>query len=103
MMLPTVAPRVPQLEVPEEHPVEAVVVVLPRVCQQAVEVLPALGYHGGQAYDLGPRADDYQQPQPAVVLEPYVRIVCSDVHVDVILLVSNMCPASPGRRSRSPT
>ena len=95
--------RVPQLEVPEEHPVEAIVVVLPRVCQQAVEVLPALGDYGGQADDLRPRADDYQQPQPAVVLEPYVRIVCSDVHVDVILLVSNMCPASPGRRSRSPT
>lgn len=72
--------RVPQLEVPEEHPVEAVVVVLPRVGQQAVEVLPAFGYHGGQADDLGPRADDYQQPQPAVVLEPYVRIVSSDIH-----------------------
>ena len=64
--------RVFQLQVLEEYPVEVVVVVLSRVGKQAVEVLPALGYNGRQADDLGPRADDDQQLQPAVVLESYV-------------------------------
>ena len=64
--------RVFQLQVIEEYPVEVVVVVLSRVGKQAVEVLPALGYNGRQADDLGPRADDDQQLQPAVVLESYV-------------------------------
>ena len=64
--------RIFELQVLEEYPVEVVVVVLSRVGKQAVEVLPALGYNGRQADDLGPRADDDQQLQPAVVLESYV-------------------------------
>ena len=64
--------RVSELQVLEEYPVEVVVVVLPRMGKQAVEVLPAPGYNGRQADDLGPRADDDQQLQPAVVLESYV-------------------------------
>ena len=64
--------RVSELQVLEEYPVEVVVVVLPRVGKQAVEVLPAPGYNGRKADDLGPRADDDQQLQPAVVLESYV-------------------------------
>ena len=64
--------RIFEFQVLEEYPVEVVVVVLPRMGKQAVEVLPALGYNGRQADDLGPRADDDQQLQPAVVLESYV-------------------------------
>ena len=61
-----------ELQVLEEYTVEVVVVVLPRMGKQAVEVLPAPGYNGRQADDLGSRADDDQQLQPAVVLESYV-------------------------------
>ena len=61
-----------ELQVLEEYPVEVVVVVLTRVGKQAVKVLPAPGYNGRQADNLGPRADDNQQLQPAVVLESYV-------------------------------
>ena len=61
--------RVGELQVLEEHPVEVVVVVLPGVGQQAVEVLPALGYHGRQADYLRPRADYDEQFQFSVVLE----------------------------------
>ena len=64
--------RIFELQVLEEYPVEVVVVVLPRMGKQAVEVLPALDYNGRQADDLGPRADDDQQLQSAVVLESYV-------------------------------
>ena len=64
--------RILQFQVTEEYSIEIVVVVLPRMGKQAVEVLPAPGYNGRKADDLGPRADDDQQLQPAVVLESYV-------------------------------
>ena len=64
--------RIFELQVLEEYPVEVVVVVLTRVGKQAVKVLPALGYNGRQTDDLGPSADDDQQPKSAVVLESYV-------------------------------
>ena len=55
-----------QLQVPEEHPVEVVVVVLARVRQKAVEVLPALVDDGREPDDLRARAHSDQQLQPAV-------------------------------------
>ena len=58
-----------QAEVLEEYPVEVVVVVLPRVRQQAVEVFPAFVDHRRQPDDLRPRAHDDEQFQFPVVLE----------------------------------
>ena len=58
--------RVPELQVPEEHPVEVVVIVLPRMGQQAVEILPALVYHGREPDYLRPRPHDDQQLQPPI-------------------------------------
>ena len=58
--------RVPELQVPEEHPVEVVVIVLPRMGQQAVEILPALVYHGREPDYLRAGAYCDQQLQPAV-------------------------------------
>ena len=55
-----------QLQVPEEHPVEVVVVVLAGVCQKAVEVLPALVDHCRKPDDLRARAHRDQKLQPAV-------------------------------------
>lgn len=50
--------RVVQAQVLEEHPVEVVVIVLPRVGQNRVEILPALGDHRGKADDLRSGAHD---------------------------------------------
>ena len=61
--------RVVQRQVAEEDAVQGVVVVLPGVRQQAVEVAAALLDDLGQADDLGARTHDDQQPQAAVVFE----------------------------------
>ena len=61
--------RVVERQVAEEDAVERVVVVLPGVRQQAVEVAAALLDDLGQADDLGARAHDDQQFQAAIVFE----------------------------------
>ena len=58
-----------QRQIAEEDAVERVVVVLPGVRQQAVEVTAALPDDLGQADDLGARAHDDQQLQAAVILK----------------------------------
>lgn len=61
--------RVVKRQVAEEDAVERVVVVLPGVRQQAVEVPAALLDDLGQADDLGARAHDDKQLQAAVVFK----------------------------------
>ena len=56
-------------QIAEEDAVERVVVVLPRVRQQAVEVAAALLDDLGQADDLGAGPHDDQQLQAAVILK----------------------------------
>lgn len=58
-----------QRQVAEEDAVERVVVVLPGVRQQAVEVAAALLDDLGQADDLGTGAHDDQQLQAAIIFE----------------------------------
>lgn len=58
-----------QRQVAEEDAVERVVVVLPGVRQQAVEVAAALLDDLGEAYDLGARAHDGEKLQAAIILE----------------------------------
>ena len=58
-----------QRQVTEEDAVERVVVVLPGVRQQAVEVAAALLDDLGQADDLGAGAHDDQQLQAAIIFE----------------------------------
>ena len=58
-----------ELQVFEEHAVEAVVVVLAGVGEEAVEVLPAFVDDGGEADDLGAGADDDQEFKLAVILK----------------------------------
>ena len=67
--------RVAQRKVAEEDAVERVVVVLPGVRQQAVEVATALLDDLGQADDLGAGAHDDQQLQTAVVRKINFRII----------------------------
>ena len=67
--------RVVQRQVAEEDAVERVVVVLPGVRQQAVEVAAALLDDLGQADDLGACAHDDQQLQTAVVRKINFRII----------------------------
>lgn len=64
-----------ELQVAEEDAVERVVVVLPGVSQQAVEVAAALLDDLGQADDLGACAHDDQQLQTAVVRKINFRII----------------------------
>ena len=66
--------RVVQRQVAEEDAVEGVVVVLPGVRQQAVEVAAALLDDLGQADDLGAGAHDDQQLQAAVALKTNIGI-----------------------------
>ena len=61
--------RVVQRQVAEEDAIERVVVVLPGVRQQAVEVAAALLDDLGQTDDLGARAHDDQQFQATIVFE----------------------------------
>ena len=75
-----------QLQVAEEDAVEVVVVVLPRVGQQRVEVPAGFVDDDRQADDLRPGAHDDQQPDPAVVLEVYVGIICLEFHVLLLFL-----------------
>ena len=88
-----------QRQVAEEDTVERVVVVLPGVRQQAVEVAPALLDHLGQAYDLGAGAHDDQELQAAVVLECDIGIVLAHAARPP----RSRCRGSRGRRSRWPT
>ena len=61
--------RVVQRQAAEEDAVERVVVVLPGVRQQAVEVAAALLDDLGQADDLGARTHDDEQLQAAIIFE----------------------------------
>ena len=63
-----------ELQVAEEDAVERVVVVLPGVRQQAVEVAAALLDDLGKANDLGARAHDDQELQAAVVFKTNIGI-----------------------------
>ena len=69
--------RVLQLQIAEEYPVEVVVIVLPGVGQDGIEVLPAFGDHGGQTDDLRPGAHNNQQLQSAVFLPGHVAVIHS--------------------------
>ena len=66
--------RVVQRQVAEEDAVEGVVVVLPGVRQQAVEVAAALLDDLGQSDDLGAGAHDDQELQAAVVFKTNIGI-----------------------------
>ena len=66
--------RVVQRQVAEEYAVERVVVVLPGVRQQAVEVAATLLDDLGQSDDLGAGAHDDQELQAAVVFKTDIGI-----------------------------
>lgn len=66
--------RVVQRQVAEEDAVESVVVVLPCMRQQAVEVAAALLDDLGQSDDLGAGAHDDEQLQAAVVFKTNIGI-----------------------------
>ena len=91
--------RVVQRQVAEEDTVERVVVVLPGVRQQAVEVAAALLDDLGQADDLGARAHDDQELQSAVVPESDIGIVLAHAARPP----RSRCRGSRGRRARWPT
>ena len=82
-----------ELQVAEEDTVERVVVVLPGVRQQAVEVSAALLDDLGQADDLGAGAHDDQELQAAVVREINFRIFVTQhecpILCNLILLIFN--------------
>ena len=91
--------RVVKRQVAEEDAVERVVVVLPGVRQQAVEVAAALLDNLGQADDLGARAHDDEQLQSAVVPESDIGIVLAHAARPP----RSRCRGSRGRRARWPT
>ncbi len=60
--------RVIELQIPEENAVKVVVIILPRVGKDRVEISPALFYHRRKPDDLRTRPDNYQKLQSAVFL-----------------------------------
>ena len=72
--------RIVKRQIPEEDSVERVVVVLPGVRQQAVEVPAALLDDLREPDDLGARAHDYQELQSAVALEMNVTVIVAQSH-----------------------
>ena len=88
-----------ELQVAEEDAVERVIIVLPGVRQQAVEVASALLDDLGQADDLGARAHDDQELQAAVVPECDIGIVLAHAARPP----RSRCRGSRGRRARWPT
>ena len=61
--------RVRQLQVLEKHPIQVVVIILARMRQDRVEILPALVNHGRQPDNLRPRPHDDQKLQLPVILK----------------------------------
>ena len=83
--------RVVQRQVAEEDAVQGVVVVLPGVRQQAVEVSAALLDDLGQADDLGAGAHDDQELQAAVVLKFKVRFTHKYSPLNKLLISESFC------------
>ena len=81
--------RFSKFEVAEEDSVEVVVVVLPGVGEDDVEVSAALADHSREADDLGTRADDYQQLEPAVILEMDVCVLGHGIMILLIFAFAN--------------
>ena len=79
-----------QLEVAEEDAVEVIVVVLPRVREDGIEILAALADDSGEADDLRPRAHDDEQLQLAVVLELYIAVIKFHIHIDTLLFLKQV-------------
>ena len=88
-----------ELEVAEEDAVQGVVVVLPGVREQAVEVAAALLDDLGKADDFGAGAHDDQQPEAAVALERHVEIGFAHASRPP----RSRCRGSQGRRAHWPT
>ena len=59
-------------EIAEENAVQIVIIVLPRVREQRVEIAAALSDHSRQPDDLGARADNDEKLQFAVVLKTHI-------------------------------
>lgn len=73
--------RVVKREIAEEDAVQRVVVVLPRMREQAIEMPPALLDDLGQANDLRPRAHDDEELETAVVFEGSFETTCVEIHL----------------------
>ena len=67
--------RVSELQVLEEHTVKVVIIVLARMRQDCVEVLPALIDHGRQPDNLRPRSHNDEKLEFAVVGERNLAII----------------------------
>ena len=65
--------RVSELQILEEHPVEVVVVILPSMRQEAVEVFPTLVNYCGQTNNLRPRSYYDKKLQLPVISERFSR------------------------------
>ena len=69
-----------EAQVLEEHAVQVVVVILPRMREETVEILAALVDDGREADDFGARTHDNQEFQLAVVGKFHVGVICLDFH-----------------------
>ena len=88
-----------ELQILEKDPVEVVVVVLPGVGEDYIEVPPAFADDRGKTDDFRSRSHDDYQFELAVILELYVRVVefrLSVFHIVTYFLPDrSMCPDVP--------
>ena len=60
--------RILQPQIPEEHTVQVIIIVLPGMDQDGVKILPALLDHAGKPYNLRPRPHDDHQLDLSIFL-----------------------------------
>ena len=90
--------RACQLQIMEEHAVQVVVVVLPGMRQNHIEIFARLVDDGSQANNLRAGTHDDQQLQLAVILKGNVTIISHCF--SPLTPAQRRCPGASGQRSR---
>ena len=80
-----------EAQVLEEHAIQVVVVILPRVREETVEILAALVDDGRKADDFGAGAYDNQEFQLAVVGKFHVGVICLYLHNNFPFVIASRC------------
>src|SRR5699024_6852938 len=68
--------RLSYLQIPEEDPIQCIVIILPCVGKYYVKIFPALIDYRRQPDDLRAGANDDEKLQLPVVFKMYIRIIC---------------------------
>ncbi len=73
--------RISQLQIMEEHAVQVIVVILPRVGKNHIEILTGFVDHRSKANDLRASTHNDEKFKLAIVVEGNVAVICHDLHL----------------------